>query len=174
VISSVAETAQILQLILAPVVMITTCSIMLGAMFGHYQAINDRLRAFARERLDLVLGDAPPGRLMDERLEQIDDQLPSLLRRLQQSHDAVLLLFVAIAIFVASMLAIGAATVSGSPVVANSVLLLFLIGVVVLLLAVLNAAREVRTSHEAVRYEVNRIRALTRDDPELDPSGADP
>ena len=66
---------KIIQLILAPAVMVTTCAILLGGMQGHYAAVNDRLRAMARERLDLLLGlgqSSNPEAFVSERLEQID------------------------------------------------------------------------------------------------------
>jgi hypothetical protein len=41
--------ARTIQLIIAPVVMVTTCSILLGGLLSHYAALNDRLRGMARE-----------------------------------------------------------------------------------------------------------------------------
>lgn len=41
--------ARSIQIILAPVVMITACSIFLSVLHAWYQTINDRLRSMARE-----------------------------------------------------------------------------------------------------------------------------
>src|SRR5579871_384308 len=160
---SVAETAQILQLILAPVVMLSACGILVSGLLGHYQAINDRLRTLTRERLELLFGGATPDRIAHERLEEIDVQLPALLRRHLQVRNAVLLFYTAIAIFTGCMLAIAMAILTGAAILAVGVLLLFLGGVVLLLLAALSSALEIRMSHEAVRYEVDRVAGLKRD-----------
>jgi uncharacterized membrane protein YphA (DoxX/SURF4 family) len=43
-----------IQLILAPVVMVTACAILLAGLLSRFAALNDRLRLLARERLDLL------------------------------------------------------------------------------------------------------------------------
>ena len=43
-----------INLILAPVVMVTSCAIVLNGLFGHYENIAARLRAMHRERLELL------------------------------------------------------------------------------------------------------------------------
>jgi Protein of unknown function (DUF2721) len=44
-----------IQLILAPVVMVTACGVLLNGMLSHYAAINDRIRTLVGERLGLTL-----------------------------------------------------------------------------------------------------------------------
>ena len=49
-----AETiARTIQLIVAPVVMVTAGAILSGGLLSHAGAINDRLRTLAHERLDV-------------------------------------------------------------------------------------------------------------------------
>ncbi len=71
--------ASIIQVVIVPVVMITSCSILLGGILGHYAAINDRVRTMARERLDLFrtgAGSAVIAHALNrERLEQIDVEI---------------------------------------------------------------------------------------------------
>ena len=43
--------ARIIQLILAPVVMISACAILESGLLGHYASINARLRNMTHERL---------------------------------------------------------------------------------------------------------------------------
>ena len=152
------DIARTIQLVLAPVVMVTACAITLGGLMGHYQAVNDRLREMARERLDLVRG-SPDG-LGRERLAEIDHQAPDLLRRHRLVRDAVLAIYGAIILFVASMLAIAVATVTGSVAVATLVLALFLVGTLMLLVGVVLSAVEIRISHRALAYEVERVLKL--------------
>jgi hypothetical protein len=45
-----------IQFILAPVVMVSSCAILVGGMLSRYAELKDRLRALARERLDLLHG----------------------------------------------------------------------------------------------------------------------
>src|SRR4051812_48031474 len=73
--------AKNLQLIIAPVVMISSCALLLTGLLGRYAAVNDRLRAMARERLDLWHSDIDGDGFKTERLHQIDQQIPDLLRR---------------------------------------------------------------------------------------------
>src|SRR5207244_2207763 len=43
-----------IQLILAPVVMFSACSVFVGGVLNHYTSVGDRIRALTRERLDLL------------------------------------------------------------------------------------------------------------------------
>jgi hypothetical protein len=168
------EIAKIIQQILAPVVMVTACSITLGGLFGHYQAINDRLRAMAREQLDLLRSESD--QVSRERLAEIDHQAPALLRRHLLMRNALLAIEVAVVLFVACMLAIAAASIAVSAVLAMGVLGLFLLGTLMLLVGVVLSAIEVGVSHGALHYEVQRVLDLQRDvqaqrSPTVNPSG---
>src|SRR5579859_706139 len=51
---SVEAITRMIQLILAPVVLVSACAIFVGGLLSHYEAINARMRSMARERLELV------------------------------------------------------------------------------------------------------------------------
>jgi hypothetical protein len=165
---TIQAVAQTIQLIIAPVVMVTTCGIILTGFLARYAAINDRLRLMVRERLDLLRPNPElPGQsaryaaaLDRERLAQIDAQVPELLRRHRLLRDAIFLLYLAIAVFIASMLGIAAAAVSGLAWLATAALVSFLTGTLVLLASVLLTALELRASHRALEFEVRRVTAL--------------
>ena len=159
--------ARTIQMILAPVVMVTACAITLGGLQGHYAAINDRLRAMARERLDLLRAagsNVAAGLTADsftaERLQEIDTQIPDLLHRHKVMRDSVLSIYTAMSIFVACMFVIAWAAAAESTLLANAALIVFLTGTGALLLGVLLAAVEIRTSHRAIEYEVRRVSSL--------------
>lgn len=152
--------ARNIQLILAPVVMVTSCAILLGGLLGRYATINDRLRAMSRERLDLWCAGANQDAFHAERLREIDAQMPDLLRRQKLVHNSVLAIFSAILIFVASMFVIAFAAGAGAAGIATAALLLFLAGTGVQMLSVALAGLEIRTSHLAVHYEVQRVSSL--------------
>src|SRR6266704_1401483 len=90
-----------IQLILAPVVMFSACSVFVGGVLNHYTSVGDRIRALTRERLDLLR--EGKSRLAAERLDEIDAQLPELLYRHRLIHDALLAVYAAIGILVLTM-----------------------------------------------------------------------
>lgn len=165
---NVETVTRAIQLILAPVVMVTSCAILVGGLLTRYGEVNDRMRALARERLDLLrttddalsLAAASKDPFRAERLREIDAQLPGLLERHELIHRAVLAMYLAILVFVMSMLAIAAAIIPNSAVLAGVALLIFLGGAVVLLTGVIFISIEVRKSAVAVSYEVTRVLGL--------------
>jgi hypothetical protein len=156
---AIEMTTRIIQLILAPVVMVSASAIVLSGLWSHYGAINDRLRAMARERLALLKATAgqAEGTFNAERLGEIDGQIPDLLRRHTLMRNAILLVYWASAIFIANMFVIAWAAVSTADWLAAVTLLTFLAGLGALLLGILLTTFEVHISHRAVQYEVKRV-----------------
>jgi hypothetical protein len=159
---TVETVARTIQLILAPVVMVSACAILLTGLLSRYAAINDRLRLMGRERFDLIAAlkeDTASYRsiLHGERLSQIDYQIPLLMRRHKMAHDSVLAIYCSTGIFVADMFIIALGAVSYADWIGIGVLLVFVLGTLALLGGVLITAWEVRISHRAVHYEVERI-----------------
>jgi hypothetical protein len=167
--------ARAIQIILAPVVMISACAITFGALQSRYAAINDRLRLMTRERLDLLrmLGVrivpvmAPQATLAPigdtyatERMVELDVQIPQLLRRHRIAHIALLAVYYAMIVFIISMFVIAAAVVTEAAVLTSVALLVFLLGMMVLLGGIVAIAEEVRASHRTLRYEVERVLSL--------------
>ena len=156
-----------IQAMVAPVVLITTAAILSGALLAMYGSVNDRMRAMDRERLETLTGaggtllsaaDVPAsGR---ERLTQIDTQLPMLLRRHRLIHNAVLLIFGAVAVLVLSVIVIAVAVTNRSGAAGTVALVLVLAGTVTLLGGLLLAARSIMISAEAIDYEVQRSLSL--------------
>ena len=156
-----------IQAMVAPVVLITTAAILSGALLGMYGSVNDRMRAMDRERLETLTGvggtllsaaDVPAsGR---ERLTQIDTQLPMLLRRHRLIHNAVLLIFAAVAVLVLSVIVIAVAVTNRSGAAGTVALVLVLAGTVTLLGGLLLAARSIMISAQAIDYEVQRSLSL--------------
>jgi hypothetical protein len=147
-----------IQLILAPVVMVTACGILLNGMLSHYSAINDRLRALARERLGLALV-RPDGNHVDlacERLAEIDHQVPTLINRHRQVHHAIVLTNGAVVTLILSMFVIGAAALDHSNPLGTVALFVFLAGTAALMAAAAVMAAEVRRSNASVVYETLR------------------
>jgi Protein of unknown function (DUF2721) len=156
-----------IQAMVAPGVLITTAAILSGALLGMYGSVNDRMRAMDRERLDTLTGaggtllsaaDVPAsGR---ERLTQIDAQLPMLLRRHRLIHNAVLLIYAAVAVLVLSVIVIAVAVTNRSGAAGTVALVLVLAGTVTLLGGLLLAGRSIVISTEAIDYEVQHSLSL--------------
>lgn len=150
-----------IQLILAPVVMLTACSLVLNGQFNQYISINNRLREMTRERLGLIRLTSRD--VFDsERLEEIDHQIPQLLSRHLLVRNALVLLYSAIVAFILDMFVIALAVVTLTVWLTTLVLLVFLIGILLFLGAGIMATIEVSRSHQAVHYEVERVAKLSR------------
>jgi hypothetical protein len=159
--------AQTIQIIVAPVVMVTSCALVSSGLLQRYAAVNDRMRSMTHERMEMLreLDRNPESadRYSAERFRQIDRQLPELVHRHRTIRDGLLLVYGATAVFVACMFVIAIAAVARSGWLATSALLVFLGGTVLLLAAVVLIVVEVRTSHQAVDYEVAEVLALGGD-----------
>ena len=147
-----------IQLILAPVVMVTACGILLNGMLAHYAAINDRIRALVAERLRfaLVSPAADVRALAVERIDEIDHQVPMLIQRHRQVHHAILLVNSAVVILVLSMFVIGAAALADSDGLGTAALFMFLSGTGAVMGGAGFMAVEARHSHATVAYEAMR------------------
>lgn len=159
-----------IQFILAPVVMVSSCAILLTGILSVYNNLSDRLRTFTHERLDLLRG-KDGGFDLDairsdeykmERLREIDELLPGILRRHELVHQSALAMYLAIMIFVFSMFAIAVAVITQLAAVATLAFVIFLLGTLALLVSVVLMSLEIRTSNMAVRYEALRVKDLGR------------
>ena len=156
-----------IMLVLAPVVMLSACSIFVGGVLSHYTSVGDRIRALTRERLDLLWSlrsmREPPDAaraIALERLEQIDGQIPDLVGRHELVHHAALAVYAAIGIFILTMCVIALTAAISADWVAVLVFGVFVAGVLVMFLGVLLITMEVRTSRRALQFEVRRVARL--------------
>ena len=163
---SASDVSRIIQLIVAPAVMISACAILAGSLVGRSSAINDRLRSLTRERFDL-LHTPPTGSrsrhdelLNQERLNQIANQLPDLLRRLKITHSAVTTVYTALLFFILDSLLIALAAISNTGLAAYLAVGCFLLGLLALALAIVTTIRELWMSLNSINFEVASISQL--------------
>ena len=167
-------TPEIIQFILAPVVMITACALLLNSLGSRYATIANRLRSLSHERFellqktDLQKTDPPETRFsfIQERIQQIESQLPDLLNHHRSLHHAILRIYVAIALFLASMFILSGAAMTQWRSLEMMALIIFLAGVGFLFLSILFTAIDFRQSHKVTENEVKRIcgfSSLSRD-----------
>ena len=150
--------ARTIQFILAPAVVVNACAVMLGGLLAHYAAINDRLRALNRERLERLKNPSDPITL--ERLHEIDVQTPALLKRQRLVRNAVFSIYLAISVFVISMFVIAVAVVLAAAWVSTLALIVFLSGALLLLLGLGFITLEIFGSHRSIEFEVGRVSRL--------------
>jgi hypothetical protein len=160
---NVETAAKTIQLILAPVVMVSACGILLTGMLSHYAAVNDRIRRLTGERLELSQLRPAEGhaRLAHERVTEIDHQVPLLLRRHNLVHWAILLAETSVVILVVSMFVIAIAALSNSSATGTGALMVFLVATATLMASAVLMAVEVRSSHVSVSYEAMRVVGLS-------------
>jgi len=153
-----------IQLILAPVVMFSACSIFVGGVLSHYTSLSDRIRALAGERLDVVRAlradGGGSGALLVERLAEIDAQLPEMLHRHRLIHHALLAVYAAIGVLVLTMCIIALTANVAADWVGLLVFDVFVAGVLAMLVGVLLVTLEIRTSRRSLTFEVQRVSHL--------------
>jgi hypothetical protein len=157
----------------APVVLITTGGILSSGLLSVYGVVGERMRVLTREHLDIRTG--PHGELLDtadvsavgrERLVEIEQQLPMMLRRGDLVRDAVFLIYVGIVGLVLSMFAITVAVTHDSEAWGWVALGLVLAGTVVMLAGIVVAGRSLVRSADSIRYAVERTRGLPANRPD--------
>ena len=154
-----------IQLMLAPVVMVTACTSYINMLSFDYQSIVSGIRSMSREHLDLLQA-ASSGEtgvsistldaVSRERLHEIENELPGLLQRHGFIRNALLCINVAILIFIASMFLIAAAAFTTIPPGAFIALLAFLAGIGMVFIGVVQVIRDNSRSHRDVIYEAMR------------------
>jgi hypothetical protein len=151
---------RIIGAIVAPMVMVTSCSIFLSALLNRYESMSSRMRAMHRERLDLLdlllrSGDAGATMTRERRrVAEIERQLPGLLRRHRLMRDATIAVSSAVVVLVAGMFLIAATGVTRAPAAAVAALAVFLLGTATFLAGVATAAIELWGSQKEVAYEI--------------------
>ena len=160
-----------ISLTLAPVVMITSCAILLNGLLTRYESVSARMREMHRERLELLHGlentnntIAPSSGFSTLRIHEIEVQLPNLLRRHKLIHNAVLAENSAILLFVSSMFIIALAVLTNNILTATIALLAFLIGTGALLVGVIITTLELSRSQREVTYEIQDGLKLRKED----------
>lgn len=161
-----ASDASIIQQIIAPATMIPACGLLLLSSTARMNTVLARIRTFHAERLSVWKSVSSPG-TRDEavralRLEGLELQTRRLLGRAGLLRVTMLLLFVAVACNLLSVIGLALALVfeEGRSVVQSLAVALFVGGVVIMLVAMITSFREVFRITETVRYEHARVEAL--------------
>jgi Protein of unknown function (DUF2721) len=154
-----AAITAVIQLVIAPVVIVTACALLVNGLLTRYTLLIDRLRALARDRLDLRLRadastDPDALTLINRRLLLIEEQVPKVLRHHRLVRNALIAVYSAIACFLVDMFLIALAAFFPGGAMNALVLVGFLTGTACALVGIIIAISEIQASHAVIRYEV--------------------
>jgi len=145
-----------IDLIIAPVVMITACAIIVNGLIVRYAALAEKVRATHAEQMKLLEIDLQLSALKRHQLEELEELLPDLLDHHHQVHDALVAVYLAILIFLLDMIAIAVAVSTHQSWLSQVVVIIFLIGVAILFWSMVQIALELRSSHGLIQREVHQ------------------
>ncbi len=147
---------EIIQLMLAPGLMISACGLLLLGMNNKYSLVVNRIRLLNDERRKIVhkLDDKNFNYHENVRLASISKQLDALIYRVKLVRNAVLFYTVAVALFVLTSLSIGAEEIFSIERLNSVITILFSLGMVSVLVGVIFAAYETYKGYEIVKFEV--------------------
>lgn len=161
--------ARTIQLIIAPAVMITSCCIFTNGLLAHYASIGERLRVTVRERVDLLREaevNSRSGLIVQERLEDIDFQIPNLLRHHLFVRTSLAGTFIAIVVYILDMFVIAYSVLAIRTGFYGAILIVFLLGVASQLVGVLYSVIDAFVSHKIYAYETRHAMSLEKTSPE--------
>ncbi len=147
---------KIIGAILVPVVMVSTCALLLNGVVLRYRAVEDLLRSFNQEWWDLAASRPADDSTKIERIHHLEHLIPKLLRHHHLLHEVLVLIYASILIFILDMLAIA---ISESILISwlpHFVLVVFLIGVGILCWSLALTCYEVYASHNFIQIELKK------------------
>jgi hypothetical protein len=147
---------EIIQLMLAPGLMISACGLLLLGMNNKYSLVVNRIRLLNDERRKILqkMDDKNFNYHENVRLASILKQLDALVFRVMLVRNAVLSYTVAVALFVLTSLSIGAEEIFNISRLNTLITILFSLGMLSVLSGVIFAAYETYKGYEIVKFEV--------------------
>lgn len=147
---------EIIQLMLAPGLMISACGLLLLGMNNKYSLVVNRIRLLNDERRKILhkLDDANFNYHENVRLASILKQIDALVFRVMLVRNAVLSYTIAVALFVLTSLSIGAEIIFKISRLNTLITVLFSLGMLSVLCGVIFAAYETYKGYEIVKFEV--------------------
>jgi len=154
---NITSIVEIIQLMLAPGIMISACGLLLLGMNNKYSLVVNRIRLLNEERRKSIhksTDDKDFNYQENQRLQSISMQISKLVYRVGLVRNAVLCYTVAVALFVLTSLSIGFGFLLELTKLNTIVTILFLLGMVSVLCGVIFAAYETYKGYEIVNFEV--------------------
>ncbi|MBP2146149.1 thiamine biosynthesis lipoprotein ApbE [Methanofollis sp. W23] len=134
--------ADIIQTMLAPGLMISACGLLLLGMSNKYSVVLSRIRVLDNEKRDHLHDDLARQTHDDPRLSCVLEQLSELQTRAQFERDAIVCYSAAVAFFVLTSIFIGFSVLGGIEILGALTIASFLVGMLLVLAGVLFAGWE--------------------------------
>ena len=144
---------QAIQLILAPAVMISACGLLTLGISNKFSAVLNRIRLLNEEKRKLLHKEKLTLE-ENQRLASIARQVQRLIRRAQLVRNSVVSYFVAIGVFIATSLLIGAQFFFKDIQIQWLIISIFLFGMISVFSGVVFAVLDAFKGFEIVRFEV--------------------
>jgi hypothetical protein len=147
---------QIIQLMLAPAVMINACGLLLLGINNKFSNVVSRIRLLNDEkrRLMIKVGDKTPETEEIVRLESISKQISSLVIRGNLVKNSVLSFVIAIALFVFTSLSIGVLSILTISLLNFLIISSFLSGMIAVFIGTIFMGLEAKRGYEIILFEV--------------------
>jgi hypothetical protein len=147
---------EVIQLMLAPGLMISACGLLLLAMNNKYSLVVNRIRLLNEEKRRVISKVSGKEFSYEEtvRIESISVQVRKLAFRAQLVRNAVLSYTIAVALFVITSLLIGFKFIFDLEKLGSIITILFLTGMISVLTGVMFAAYETMKGYEIIELEV--------------------
>jgi hypothetical protein len=145
---------QIIQLILAPAVMINACGLLLLATSNKYSSVLNRIRLLNEEKRKLFKKAGEKKFEETQRLESLSRQLGHLIQRAMLVRNAVMCYTGAIALFILTSLLIGFGFLIKGFESDSAVMIAFLVGMMAILAGVIFSFLDAKRGYEIVRFDV--------------------
>ncbi|MEO8398530.1 MAG: DUF2721 domain-containing protein [Ignavibacteriaceae bacterium] len=145
----------VIQLMLAPGLMISACGLLLLSMNNKYSLVVNRIRLLNEERRKLVAKIDKEFKYQENtRMESLSVQIHSLAYRAKLVRNAVLSYSIAVGLFILTSLLIGIEYFSDTEKLSYFITALFLLGMVSVFLGVIFASYETIKGYEIIQFEV--------------------
>jgi hypothetical protein len=147
---------QVIQLMLAPGLMISACGLLLLGMNNKYSLVVNRIRLLNEEKRKFFSKAGEKDLQYEEnvRLESLSMQLNGLAFRVKLIRNAVLSYTIAVAFFVLTSLSIGFQFIFEAGKIDFLITALFLAGMILVLIGVIYAAYETKKGYDIIHIEV--------------------
>ncbi|HTY35940.1 MAG TPA: DUF2721 domain-containing protein [Bacteroidota bacterium] len=145
---------QIIQLILAPAVMINACGLLLLATSNKYSSVLNRIRLLNDEKRKLFRKAGEKNFEETQRLESLARQIQQLVDRARLVRDAVMCYTGAIALFIVTSLLIGFSFLIKGFQSDTAIMIAFLAGLTTILAGVVFSFLDAKRGFEIVRFDV--------------------
>jgi hypothetical protein len=147
---------QVIQLILAPGIMINACGLLLLSISNKFTSVLNRIRALTEEKRKLISNTAERkfSPVENQRIESISRQVCGLLNRARLIRNAVFCYLLAVGLFVTTSLFIGMDYFASILQFRYFILGAFLLGMIVVFIGVIFGVLDTMKGYNIVKFEV--------------------